>query len=285
MRFSERYGYKPVREIIQKDAMSDDLRNRIWSLIYSSFFKLFINNRDFAYEYLYVIEDIWSHYCKLPLDEMKDIYLPPYRTYNIEKIKNYIFQNEWFSIYELLEFILKHEGSTKFHFNNLAFEPDFTEKLNNILKEEGSAYSLIKRKFILITSEQEIQSIEDALENTNPYSGVQQHLNQALKLMSDRTNPNYSKSMHDSISAVEGLAKILLEDDSITLGKAIPKLRTKYSLHPVLMESLNKLYGYTSDEDGIRHGSPNPSAMSYIDAKFMLVACTNFINYLIEKIK
>ena len=103
--------------------------------------------------------------------------------------------------------------------------------------------------------------------------------------MSDRTNPNYSKSMHDSISAVEGLAKILLEDDSITLGKAIPKLRTKYSLHPVLMESLNKLYGYTSDEDGIRHGSPNPSTMSYIDAKFMLVACTNFINYLIEKTK
>ena len=32
MRFSERYGYKPVREIIQKESMDDNLRNRIWSL-------------------------------------------------------------------------------------------------------------------------------------------------------------------------------------------------------------------------------------------------------------
>ena len=103
--------------------------------------------------------------------------------------------------------------------------------------------------------------------------------------MSDRQNPNYSKSMHDSISAVEGLARLLLNDDSITLGKAIPRLRTKYELHPTLMESLNKLYGYTSDEAGIRHGSALESNLTYIDAKFMLVACTNFINYLIDKTK
>lgn len=101
--------------------------------------------------------------------------------------------------------------------------------------------------------------------------------------MSDRQKPDYRNSIKESISCVEALAMQLLEDDSITLGKAIPKLKTKYSLHPVLMESLNKLYGYTSDEDGVRHGSPNSSTVTYIDAKFMLVACTNFINYLIEK--
>lgn len=32
MRFSERYGYKPIREIIQKESMDDNLRNGIWSL-------------------------------------------------------------------------------------------------------------------------------------------------------------------------------------------------------------------------------------------------------------
>lgn len=29
MRFSQRYGYKPVREIIQKESIDDDLKNRI----------------------------------------------------------------------------------------------------------------------------------------------------------------------------------------------------------------------------------------------------------------
>jgi len=32
MRFSERNGYKPVREIIQKESMDDDLRNGLWSI-------------------------------------------------------------------------------------------------------------------------------------------------------------------------------------------------------------------------------------------------------------
>jgi hypothetical protein len=157
--------------------------------------------------------------------------------------------------------------------------------LNDCLQSENSAYRVIDNQIVEITSEQEIQSIEDALANTNQYSGVQQHLNQALKLMSDRQNPDYRNSIKESISGVEALAMQLLEDNSIPLGKAIPKLRSKYNLHPTLMESLNKLYGYSSDEDGVRHGSPNSSTVTYIDAKFMLVACTNFINYLIEKTK
>lgn len=32
MRFSERYGYKPVREIIQKESMDDHLKNGLWSI-------------------------------------------------------------------------------------------------------------------------------------------------------------------------------------------------------------------------------------------------------------
>ncbi len=32
MRFSERYGYKPVREVIQKESMDDALKNSIWNV-------------------------------------------------------------------------------------------------------------------------------------------------------------------------------------------------------------------------------------------------------------
>lgn len=192
----------------------------------------------------------------------------------------FFFKFEWHTIYSFIEETLENYPS-----QYCEKKDKFIEQINQALERENSAYRIINDEIIPITSEQEIQSIETALENTNQYSGVQQHLNQALKLMSDRQNPNYSKSMHDSISAVEGLARLLLEDDSITLGKAIPRIRTKYELHPTLMESLNKLYSYTSDKAGVRHGSAQESNLSYIDAKFMLVACTNFINYLIEKTK
>lgn len=33
MRFSERYGYRPVREIIQKESINDDLKNGLWNAI------------------------------------------------------------------------------------------------------------------------------------------------------------------------------------------------------------------------------------------------------------
>lgn len=33
MRFSERYGYKPVREIIQKESMDEVLKNGLWNAI------------------------------------------------------------------------------------------------------------------------------------------------------------------------------------------------------------------------------------------------------------
>ena len=281
MRFSERYGYKPVREIIQKGSMDDNLRNGIWSL-----FTIYLWNQvDYSSYQSHgnintsnlktLIIAYWLNFFKQPIDT-----IPIQFEKVLYKVRSSFFNCEWHEVYSFIEETL--ENYPREFKKNKEF---FTKELNKCLEKENSAYRIINNEITPITSEQEIQSIEDALKNTNQYSGVQQHLNQALKLMSDRTNPNYSKSMHDSISAVEGLAKILLEDDSITLGKAIPKLRTKYSLHPVLMESLNKLYGYTSDEDGVRHGSPNQSAMSYIDAKFMLVACTNFINYLMEKTK
>ena len=33
MKFSERYGYKPIREVIQIESMDEPLRNGLWSLL------------------------------------------------------------------------------------------------------------------------------------------------------------------------------------------------------------------------------------------------------------
>jgi len=54
------------------------------------------------------------------------------------------------------------------------------------------------------------------------------------------------------------------------------------------MESLKRafdsLYGYTSSAEGIRHALlDDKSTLSFEDAKFMLVSCSAFVNYLISK--
>ena len=44
MRFSERYGYQPIREIIQKNSINTDLKNALWNTIIVCIFTLYTTN-------------------------------------------------------------------------------------------------------------------------------------------------------------------------------------------------------------------------------------------------
>ena len=69
-----------------------------------------------------------------------------------------------------------------------------------------------------------------------------------------------------------------------TLGKAIKKLKDSgVHIHSAMENAFTSLYGYTSDANGIRHGGIDFTAAPSEDAKYMLVSCSAFVNYLIEK--
>jgi hypothetical protein len=56
-------------------------------------------------------------------------------------------------------------------------------------------------------------------------------------------------------------------------------------LHGALKTAFSALYGYTSDSGGIRHFLNRDDVVPDFDsAKFMLVVCSAFINYLLPKI-
>ena len=279
MRFSERYGYKPIREIIQKESIDNQLKNALWSILHSFIWSRVTHQVTFSHtrnSNIYnLIHAYWFNIFKRPTDT-----IPLKTPDSIKIIRDYFFNCEWFDIYSFIEETYDHYPSSLNRHKEA-----FIKSINNTLERENSAYRLIGHEITPITSEQEIQSIEEALQNSNPYSGVQQHLNQALQLMSDRQKPDYRNSIKESISAVESICKIVTNDDKASLGQALKIIETKYGLHEALKKSLSQLYGYTSDGDGIRHAMLEKSNLSYIDAKFMLVACTNFINYLIDKIK
>ncbi|WP_180135101.1 AbiJ-NTD4 domain-containing protein [Acinetobacter sp. YH12070] len=280
MRFSERYGYKPVREIIQKESMDDHLKNGLWSIFDTYIWKK-VTHEYWQYKHtnssnIYtLIYNYYFNFFKKPTDS-----IPLLTADTLKQIREYFFSTNWHEIYSFLEETLQNYPPSL-----IKQKIDFIHSINNILERENSAYRLIGNEITPITSEQEIQSIEETLKSTNSYSGVQQHLNQALKLMSDRQNPDYRNSIKESISSVESICKIITKNDKASLGQALKLIEDKYGLHEALKKSLSQLYGYTSDGDGIRHAMLEESNLTYIDAKFMLVACTNFINYLIDKTK
>ena len=96
----------------------------------------------------------------------------------------------------------------------------------------------------------------------------------------------FPDSISDSIHAVESAARVLDPEASKNLTPALNSLeRAGVLQHPALKEAFAKLYGYTSDEQGIRHalleqGSAN---VGLEEALFMFGACASFAAYLTEK--
>ena len=152
------------------------------------------------------------------------------------------------------------------------------------MERELSAYRFVNGKIAQITSEEEIASIEEAAATKDQFNAVSIHLEQALDFLEDRKSPDYRNSIKESISAVESICKLISEDNKAALGVALKKMEPKVTIHPALKKVFDSLYGYTNDADGIRPALLDESDLKFEDAKFMLVTCSTFINYLKAKL-
>ena len=79
---------------------------------------------------------------------------------------------------------------------------------------------------------------------------------------------------------MEVMAKLLSGNEKATLDDALKALEKSGRLHRALRQGFSALYGYTSDADGIRHAMLQEPNLSPADAKFFLLSCTSFTNYL-----
>ncbi len=280
MRFSQRKGLVPVKKKIQKESMDSDLRTGLWNALLISL----INPISYGHHPFNTpirlrlrsefSKQLWTQFFKRPLDTLDDHW--PNTT---EEIRAWFFDAEWYLVYDFLEFVAEHFPSPLLELN----KNHFIQSCNSCMERELSAYRFIGNEIGEITSEGEIAAIENALKDTSPLSGVNEHLRSALEKLTDRKNPDYRNSIKEAISAVEALACLITKDPKATLTKAIKRLRSQgLQLHPLLENSWIKLYGYTSDEGGIRHKLLNASKIQSRDAKYMLVTCSAFVSYLLE---
>lgn len=150
---------------------------------------------------------------------------------------------------------------------------------NSVFEQEYVGYRLINCQAQAITDDIEIQTIHEATKNK--YTEVKQHIDKALGFLSDRQAPDYANSIKESISAVERMCSIIIGKPT-TLGEALKKLEDNgIVIHTALKGAFSKLYGYTSDASGIRHaGELGGNDSTFEEAKFMLVSCCAFVNYL-----
>lgn len=272
--FSERKGLKKLRTEVQIDSIDNALRNRLWNVLD---FYLWKRGREHAdYSYGHMSEEmksffirLWHYYFRKPVDTLSSKWAD-----NYDKIRKYYFGCPWNEVYDFVEFTAKN-------YPDKPVKPKFMKTCDGVLESELSAYRFVGGKIIQVTSEEEISEIEEAL--ATPLKPVRAHLEKSLELLSDRKSPDYRNSIKESISAVEAICRLITKNDKATLGQALKEVETKVALHGALKKGFSNLYGYTSSAEGIRHALLEETTLSFEDAKFMLVSCSAFINYLIAK--
>lgn len=264
--FSERKGRKETKSI-QLEDMDQDLRTGLWNVFYEIFGgetlpSTYVLGQHRHNQHL-LYENIWSEFLKKPIDEHSS-------RLSTKNVKNIFSEQPWYEVFDLIEFSISFLHKS----GDIFAERSFTNKCNQLLEQENSAYTIVNRRVTEITSQQEIETIKTAM--TTPYEATNGHIKNALSLFSNRENPDYRNSIKESISAVESIAKEITGKE-----KSLSALTQELPLHLNFRNGLNELYNWTS-KTGIRHAdggkSLNPNKAT---ARFMLIICSAFVNYII----
>ena len=271
--FSEKYGYKKEKTI-QYESVSDELKNRIWNLFYQSEIKgggLSSKRLSLALNGGQTIEEkIVDRFGLLINHAGKGQSVE-------EQLKESLLH--FFCWYEVYDFIDIHLSYLEDDERDIRIR-----QYNELLEQEKAGYRIVSGEIAPITNETEIATIEQSADTA--FQSVNQHIQKALSLYADIQSPDYENSIKESISAVEAICCIItgLSGANASLGKVIKKLKDNgVHIHSAMEQAFSSLYGYTSDEDGIRHGGIDFKNAPAEDAKYMLVSCSAFVNYLIEK--
>lgn len=222
-----------------------------------------------------LLMSMWVNHFKRPRDEQ------PRRAATWSLIKKEILEGEWFDALDILERASKVLAQTDKERGEDS-SGAFTDALNDRFEKYLVGFRFIGNEITPVDSTAEAESVDAALNDSASIAGARHSLERAVELLADRQNPDYANSVKESISAVEAISKKITGEG--TLGAGLKKLQSAgLDIHPALKEGWLKIYGWTSDEDGVRHGAIDAASVDQTMAKYMLVSCSAFVSYLIDE--
>ena len=277
--FADRFEYIHPTFDLKAGEMPEQLRNGLWDAICLTFFEKIAKydicgtQAHFTDQFLEITSLIWFIFFRRPIDTRNvDAKLV------VKEVRHFFFNAKFFEIYNFVEFLARSDVD---YFNSNGGGEQFAAFCNKVLARERAAFRFAGTTLVMITDENERRAVADAMSKDVP-SAIRTHINRAAELYSDHLKPDYRNSIKESISAVE--ASVAFATDAEKVHGVAPNLRKamdRFSLHPALIQGFEKLYAYTSDENGIRHAIMNDRTVTQAEAKYFLVSCSAFSNYLV----
>ena len=263
-------GLVPEKKPLQIDCMDSELRIDLHNNI--KLFEEYIHKKHFQdrgsafSDMLFILyRRIWVELFCFDMDRIT--------LYNFGTlVKNQYLSLRWNSVYDFLEFYVEIF---------VMYSQEIIYRINQTLEKHNSGYRLLDNKIIAITYESELQEVSEA--SKTPYNAVNQHLKKAIEIFSNRETKDYRNTIKEAISAVEAMCNVINGTETETLGQMLKSLHDKIQIHNCLKETLDSIWGFACATS--RHGTNEKTKYEpdFADAKFMLVSCSAFINYLILK--
>jgi hypothetical protein len=272
--FAQAEGHEALPQPLELGEVSQQLRALLWAHFWSMF------KTSAADQYGGVRSEIQHPWSRILLERylyvehgMLDEFDYSFPHHH-KKMARIFKDGDYIEIFDFVQYVLRHRDCPRNLSKMVAFA----------LKESLAPYGVVDGSTIMpIASAEERVAIERAFADlsTQELHGARAHLQKAGELIN---HSHFADSVRESIHAVEAVARTI-EPNTLTLGRALKRLEKSTVIHGQLKDGFEKIYGYTCDEQGIRHALLNkPKAeVEQHDAVFMLGACASFITYLLGK--
>ena len=301
--FSQAQGYEEMPGVLKLEELPENARTRIWNVFYSA-----IEQHREPVDYLgdtlgFIIGGTWEvvlrdkhvYHDNRSLDEWKNqIQTPLQQTYTrrgeepldelnsgfkhiIGELKRSLETLPFHKVFDMVQYILRHPKCPS----------EFITSMKREFADCRLAYTIDTETpptIIPAVTEDEGNAIVCSL-HTLRQGGLDAsviHLRAASECIN---RGDWAGSVRESIHVVESVARQLDTDGAGTLEPALASIKRHGRLHPALKVAFSKLYGYTSDEPGIRHAllDRDDADVGMDEAVFMLGACASFASYLSRK--
>jgi hypothetical protein len=273
MPFSQRTGLEPIPPQLKLGEVSAELRRLLYYYI-----SLEIDRESYATPYAVVFNEVWGRVAMdlhvLFFKQLADTF--KHGPYDTKQRLSVFIQRaaDIGELFNLVEFFVRHPRCSR----------ELKRELADAFVTARAAYRIFDDKYIAaIGTEEQAAAFERAIadaEVKNATAARKQLIAAGVALR----NSDWADSVRESIHAVEAMA-VRLAPGTDTLGAALKVLEQRGYLHGGLKKAFASLYGYSSDEEGVRHALVfgNEAKVDEADALFMLGACASFVSYLLAR--
>jgi len=274
MTFAQAEGVEPLPAQLEAKEVSAELRAVLWRIVFESMRRACVypkyvgGNALMGEPWVSILYDKHVHRDYGMADEFSDDF-----DELSGQVKRIFDSYDYIQIFDFLQWVLGHSKC-----------PIRGSLIDHMLERCRAAYRLLDdgRTIVPISSVVERETLSRAFADldASEFDGARAHLTAAAAHL---TAGECADSIRESIHAVESVARVL--GPSKSLKESLQILKKKHAIHPAMEAGMNSLYGYTSDENGVRHPLLDEGAANVdeTDAIFMIGTCAAFVSYLINR--